>query len=373
MRPYRGGYLTRERREIEVELFDGDLRGVVATTALELGIDIGGLDACVLNGFPGTIASMWQQAGRAGREAQPSIAVLVAGDDQLDQWLMAHPTEVFTRPPEPAVINPANPFVLLPHLACAAYELPLRHADERWWPDLLDDGVRELVLDDRLRLRPGLDTPDDAVAVWAARGWPAPRRRPALGCRRSSSASRSADGTLVGTVEHSRAFRLVHPGAVYLHQGQSYRVTELDLDDQVAFVEPFDGSEYTQPRVDTDISLLARGRPARSWGAAHSGSARVRVRSRVTGYQRFDTFTGELLGRRGAVPAAQRARDPGVLVRRRHDVLRDAGISPAAVPGTLHAVEHAAIGILPLFTICDRWDVGGVSTPLHAETGCPRS
>ncbi|HEX7276137.1 MAG TPA: DEAD/DEAH box helicase, partial [Acidimicrobiales bacterium] len=155
IRPYRGGFLAAERREIEAELFGGRLRGVAATNALELGIDVGGLDACILDGFPGTIASMWQQAGRAGRQRQQSAAVLVAGEDQLDQWLMAHPSEVFSRSPEPAVVNPGNPFVLDPHLACAAYELPLTPDDEAWWGDDLDEGVRRLVLDDRLRLRDG--------------------------------------------------------------------------------------------------------------------------------------------------------------------------------------------------------------------------
>jgi len=369
VRPYRGGYLSRERREIELELFDGDLQGVVATNALELGIDIGGLDACVLNGFPGTIASMWQQAGRAGREAQPSIATLVAGDDQLDQWLMAHPSEVFTRPPEPAVINPANRFVLLPHLACAAYELPLRHSDERWWPDLLDDGVRELVVGDRLRLRPGLDSPQNAVAVWAARGWPAR----GVGLRSGADDEvRIAldDGTIVGTVEHSRAFRLVHPGAVYLHQGQSFRVRELDLDDEVAYVEPFDGSEYTQPRADTEISLLGTD-DERVVGRSTLGLGGVRVRSRVTGYKRYDAFTGELLGVEELFLPHTELETRAFWYVVGLDVLRDAQVSPVAVPGTLHAVEHAAIGILPLFTICDRWDVGGVSTPMLDETGQP--
>jgi DEAD/DEAH box helicase domain-containing protein len=342
---------------------------VVATNALELGIDIGGLDACVLNGFPGTISSMWQQAGRAGREAQASIATLVAGDDQLDQWLMAHPTEVFTRPPEPAVINPANRFVLLPHLACAAYELPLRHSDERWWPDLLDEGVRELVVGDRLRLRPGLDSPQNAVAVWAARGWPAR----GVGLRSGADDEfRIAldDGTIVGTVEQSRAFRLVHPGAVYLHQGQSFRVRELDLDDQVSYVEPFDGSEYSQPRVETDISLLGTD-DERIVGRSTLGLGGVRVRSRVTGYKRYDSFTGELLGVEELFLPHTELETRAFWYVVGLDVLRDAQVSPAAVPGTLHAVEHAAIGILPLFTICDRWDVGGVSTPMLDETGKP--
>ncbi|HEX7168738.1 MAG TPA: DEAD/DEAH box helicase, partial [Acidimicrobiales bacterium] len=155
VRPYRGGFLARERREIEAELFGGRLRGVSATNALELGIDVGGLDACILNGYPGTIASMWQQAGRAGRAQQRSLAVLVAGDDALDQWFVAHPRELFSRPPEPVVVNPSNPFVLDPHLACAAYELPLTPADETYWGDCLEDGVRRLVIGDELRLREG--------------------------------------------------------------------------------------------------------------------------------------------------------------------------------------------------------------------------
>ncbi|MDQ4096348.1 MAG: DEAD/DEAH box helicase, partial [Actinomycetota bacterium] len=166
VRPYRGGYLASERREIEAQLFGGELVGVAATNALELGIDVGGLDACVLNGFPGTIASFWQQAGRAGRARQRSAAVLVAGEDQLDQWLMAHPRELLIRPPEPAVINPSNPFVLDPPLACAAYEQPLSSADEAYWGDDLEDAVRRLVRADRLVVRNGW-------AVWAGRGTPA--------------------------------------------------------------------------------------------------------------------------------------------------------------------------------------------------------
>ncbi|MGH9186812.1 MAG: DEAD/DEAH box helicase, partial [Acidimicrobiales bacterium] len=235
VRSYRGGYLATERRAIEAELFGGHLRGVVATNALELGVDIGGLDACVLDGFPGTIASFWQQAGRAGRERQESVTVLVAGQDQLDQWLMTHPDELFSRPPEPAVVNPSNPFVLHTHLACAAYELPLSPADDQYWPDLLDEGVRELVLGDRLRVRPASGRRGQPRAVWAGRGFPAH----GVGLRSGSSSEfRIAldDGTLVGTVDEGRAFELVHPGAVYLHQGVAYRVADLDLDDRVAYV-----------------------------------------------------------------------------------------------------------------------------------------
>jgi DEAD/DEAH box helicase domain-containing protein len=368
VRPYRGGYLTAERREIERKLFGGALRGVVATTALELGIDVGGLDACVLDGFPGTIASLWQQAGRAGRGTGSSLAALVAGDDQLDQWFMHHPDQLFSRPPEPAVINPANPHVLLPHLACAAYELPLTPRDDAWWPDLLDDGVRRLVLDDVLKLRPP-SRRRDTSAVWAGRGWPSH----GVGLRNAGGDEfriATADGTLVGTVDGGRAHRLVHPGAVYLHQGRSWSVVELDLDDHVAIVEPSDGGTYTQPRTATEIAVLDTEQQ-RSVGAAELALGPVRVRSQVIGYRRFDAFTGEQLG------AHDLDLPPGELVTRAfwyavpEQVLERAGVGPASAPGALHAAEHAAIGILPLFTICDRWDVGGISTPHLPETGRP--
>ena len=248
MRPYRGGYLASERREIEHELFSGRLQGVVATNALELGVDIGGLDACLLDGFPGTIASLWQQAGRAGRAQQRSLAVLVGGDDQLDQFLMAHPEQVFSRPPEPAVVNPSNPFVLEPHLACAAYELPLTPCDDEYWRDDLDEGVRSLVLDDRLRVRGGR-------AFWSGRGSPAW----SIGLRSGSRVEyriAEPDGRLVGTVDESRAFDVVHPGAIYLHQGSAWQVDDLDLDDHVAYVVPHPGDVSTTARSETDICIL---------------------------------------------------------------------------------------------------------------------
>jgi len=370
VRPYRAGYLTSERREIEADLFSGRVRAVIATSALELGVDIGGLDACVLNGFPGTIASLWQQAGRAGRETQRSLAVLVAGDDQLDQWFMAHPDQVFERPPEPAVINPSNPFVLGPHLACAAYEHPLSHADEAWWPDLLEDGVRGLVMDDRLRVRArGRGSRREPIAVWSGRGWPSHQ----VGLRGGSTSEvriTLADGWLIGTADHGRACTLVHPGAVYLHRGRSYRVLSLDLDDGTAIVEPFDGTEYTKPRTETQFSLLTTD-ATRAVGSSELAIGTVRVVSNVVGYRRHDVFNGEMLG------AEELFLPPSELITRAFwyvvppRELLEAGIDPAAWPGTLHAVEHAAIGMLPLFTICDRWDVGGVSTALHPDTQQP--
>lgn len=369
VRAYRAGYLTSERRTIEHELFEGSLSGVVATSALELGVDVGGLDACVLNGFPGTVASMWQQIGRAGRGLAPSASVLVAGDDQLDQWIMKHPTELLERPVEQAVINPDNPFVLGPHLACAAFEKPLTHDDDHYWGDALDEGIRDLVLDDRLLLKPsGTGRP---VAVYGGRDRPSR----AIGLRSSSADEVQivhANGTLVGTVDSARACSAVHNGAVYLHQGKPYRVSSLDLDDNVATVEDFDGSEYTQARTKVDITVTATDdTTALGDSGVEVCLGAVNVTSQVVGYQRREVRSRRILANLTLdLPPetlSTRAFWFSVPVR----VLEESKIDASAVPGTLHAAEHGAIGMLPLFTICDRWDVGGVSTPWHSGVGGP--
>jgi DEAD/DEAH box helicase domain-containing protein len=313
---------------------------------------------------------MWQQAGRAGRERQQSLAVLVGGEDQLDQWFMAHPAELFSRPPEPAVINPGNPFVLEPHLACAAFELPLTRRDEAYWPDLLDDGVRALVLDDRLKVRHRLrGGRRDPAAVWAERGFPAH----GVGLRSGSSVEyriAREDGELVGTVEESRAFEQVHPGAVYLHQGQAWRVLDLDLDERTAVVEPTEDDEYTIARTDTTIRILAVDRTRRV-GASTLCLGGAEVVSQVTGYQRKDTRSHEVLATEALALPPSRLVTRGFWYTVEPALLEAAGVAPSRWPGTLHAVEHAAIGLLPLFTICDRWDVGGVSTVRQADTALP--
>ena len=337
VRPYRGGYLAAERREIEAELFGGQLRGVVATTALELGIDVGGLDACVLNGFPGTIASMWQQIGaRAGARASRRWPCWSPATTSSTSGFMAHPDEVFTRPPEPAVINPANPFVLHPaprlrRLRAAAHAT----RDERWWPDHLDDGVRRLVLDDGLRLRPhcrtgaprrlgrpGLAAPTDRAAQ---------RRRRRSPHRRSPTAPSSAPSTAAGR------FELVHPGAVYLHQGRSYRVDDLDLDDRAAIVEPADGDEYTQAAHRHRRSRCST--PTRTAPSAAPGwpSARSRSPARSSATSAASTRTGELLGRQRRSTCRRRRWSPGPSgTSVPAEVLADAGIGAAA------AARHAA-------------------------------
>ena len=363
VRSYRGGYLASERREIEDELASGKVSAVVATSALELGINIGDLDACVLSGFPGTIASMWQQAGRAGRTGQASLTILVASDDQLDQWLMAHPDQVFSRPPEPAVINVTNSFIADPHLACAAFELPLGHDDQQYWPEMLDDTVRRLVQSDQLVTRLHDNRP---VAMWAGTGSPSR----GIGLRSGSSNEVKiidTDGTLVGTVDESRAPRLVHAGAVYLHRGQTYRVEHFDPDDLVAVVDVVADIEYTQPRTTTDISVLGID-DKQAVGPLELMLGQVEVTTQVTGYQRRDRRTRKILSHEELELEPQRLVTRAFWYTIEHRLCEGVGVTTSQLPGALHAAEHAMIAMLPLFTICDRWDVGGVSTALHQDT-----
>ncbi len=361
---YRAGYLAGERRALEHELSSGRLLGVAATNALELGIDVGGLDAVVLNGFPGTLASLWQQAGRAGRAERRSAAVLVAGDDQLDQWYVAHPDELTGRSPERAVVNPENPFVMRAHVGCAAHELPLEPSDEAWFGETLDDVVRDLVRDDLLAPRGG-------KMYWAGREAPAAR----VGLRTGSSIEYRlvdrAAGHTIGTVDDARVFSVAHPGAVYLHQGRQYRVDSLDTTDHIALLDVFDDAdEYTQPRSESDLVITDEYRSAALGPATvHLGS--VEVTSRVAAYQRKQISDNRVL------EVCDLDLPPRTLPTRAcwYTVplpeLLGAGLAPAQVLGTVHAAEHGLIGLLPLFTICDRWDVGGISIASHPQTGEP--
>ncbi|MGK2930457.1 MAG: DEAD/DEAH box helicase [Acidimicrobiales bacterium] len=378
---YRGGFLAEERHEIEHALADGVVDAVLTTSALELGVDLAGVDACVLDGFPGTMASLWQRIGRAGRDQQESLAVLVCGSDQLDQWVAAHPRELFDRPPEPAVINPANPFVADPHLRCAAFELPLTHDDEQYWPGLLDDSVRRLVHDDELLVRPpGAGTSGghgrrrrrsttSPVAVWNGGGWPVDR----VGLRSGSPGQVKivrSDGTPVGTVDRSRAAEVVHSGAVYVHAGRHHRVVDLDLDLARAVVEPDDGATFTMASTRMDLRILGTDVVAEI-GSIRLGVGPIIVTTRVTGYVRRDANSHDIIERCGLdlPPATLETR--GVWRVIPEGVLAGLGLVPDSWPGVLHAAEHAAIGVLPMFAICDRWDVGGVSTARHADTGAP--
>ena len=359
---YRGGYLPRERREIESRLFGGDLVGVVTTNALELGIDVGSLEAAILTTFPGTISSFRQQAGRAGRSQASSLVVLVAGEDALDQYFMTHPDQLFERSPEAVVINPDNPAVAEAHAGCAAFELPLRLADRDVLGEAIEEAANRLVQADLLRLR------DDAL-YWAHRRHPAPQidLRSSSG-RRFDVVDRTGGSRLLGVLDESRAYRDGHEGAIYLHQGETYVSERLDLRRGEITVVRRDVAYYTQPKVETDLEVLERHARAEMGGVTlHLGM--VRVHNQVVAYQKKALGSRETLDMIYLDLPSVTYETAAIWMDVTDSVIRGAEIDPVDLPGTLHAAEHVGIAVLPLRAVCDRWDIGGLSTPFHPETG----
>ena len=360
---YRAGYLAEDRRRIERALANGELIAVASTSALELGIDIGSLDAAVLTGYPGTRAAMWQQAGRAGRRDTDALAVLVAQDDPLDQYLVHHPQDLFDKPPEAAVIDPANPYIREPHLRCAAREVPLRDHELAFFGDV--DEVRVSV--EAMTERGELVRRRDA---WHDRGKDAPHRAVDVRAGGGHVYSIVIDGTgeLLGTADEHRAYATLHPGAVYLHLGEQYLVQELNLVARVATVQPADPDFYTQARDVTDIAvdeILERSHI----GDVEQSFGSVRVTNQVVSYVRKSVFTNETLDEMPLPLPPVELETRAVWWTIPAAVLDRAGVGPRDVPGAIHAAEHAAIGLLPLVATCDRWDIGGVSTPMHPDTG----
>ena len=366
IRAYRAGYLARERREIETGLQDGTLAAVSATNALELGIDVGGLDAVVLNGFPGTVASAWQQAGRAGREGQPSLAVVVPADQPLDQYYATHPDRFFAKPHEAALVNPANPHLLRPHLGCAAYEMPLTTGDTSVFGPDTEALASELVADGALRER------RDRL-YWARRRPPAPD----VDIRSIGGSPyrivEASTGRLIGTVDAARAFGTVHPGAIYVHQDETYVVEDLRIDERVALVRAESTREYTQARSDSDLVILDTERED-TLGRVGLRYGLVEVTEHVVGYQRKRPPSGDVVERvdldlppQTLVTRAVWYTIPETMLMRAIRPLEGDDV----LLGALHAAEHAGIGILPVFAMCDRWDIGGLSTNLHPDTGEP--
>jgi DEAD/DEAH box helicase domain-containing protein len=358
---YRSGYLPEDRRLLEDELRSGRLAGMAATTALELGVNICGLDAVLIAGWPGTRASLWQQAGRAGRTGGDALAVLIARADPLDTYLVHHPEAIFGHPVEATVLDPANPYVLAPHLCSAAAELPLTAADLRLFGPGATEVANQLCARGLLRRR---------GAGWYLSGRGRDLTR--AGLRGNGGAPvqivEATTGRLVGTVDEPSAHMLAHTGAVYQHQAQTYLVRRLDLADEVALVDAAEPGYTTSARELTEIEV--EGELSRStWGEATVHFGDVRVTHQVTSFvkRRLDTglATGEealdlpprtLLTRAvwWTISPAQRA------------ALAADGVD---LPGAAHAAEHASIALLPLMASCDRWDIGGVSFELNPTTG----
>jgi len=359
--PYRAGYLPEERREIEQRLFRGELRGVVATSALELGIDVGGLDAAILVGYPGTMASVWQRAGRAGRGREQSLAVLIALEDALDQYLMRQPAYFFGRPIEHATLDPDNPYVLAPHLRCAANEVALWSGDDAVFGPRLREVAQALEgMGDLVRRRD--------------RWYPRSRQYPAGAVEIRSVGGetyRIVDARarrLIGTVEAARAFEQVHEGAVYLHQGEAYRVLRLDLSTRTATVEPDDSGSYTEARTLTDLSIV-HPRAERPCGGTCACFGEVLVTHQVVEYRRKQLLTDTVLSVAPLDLPEEELPTTALWIVIPQDLAAWVESQGLDLAGGIHAVEHAAIGLLPLFAMCDRWDIGGVSYPRYPDTG----
>ena len=356
---YRSGYLPQERRELEAGLRSGAITALAATSALELGVNIAGLDAVLIAGWPGTRAALWQQAGRAGREGREAAAVLIARDDPLDTYLVHHPQALLHQPVEATVLDPANPYVLGPHLSAAAAELPLTRADLDLFGPAAPPLIEELTSRGKLRDRGG-------------RWHPAGRRVPLAGLRgtggRPLRIVEQPTGRLIGTMDEPSAQVFLHDGAVYAHQGELYLVTRLDLAEAVALVQPGDPGYVTSAREVTDIAISAEHRSS-GWGETRIHFGDVLVTRQVTSFTRRKPDTGRPIGEEQLDLPSRTLRTRAVwwtISPGQRKALAAAGTN---LPGAAHAAEHAAIGLLPLVAACDRWDVGGVSADNHHQTG----
>jgi DEAD/DEAH box helicase domain-containing protein len=356
--PYRAGYTPEQRREIERRLVEGELLGVTATDALELGIDIGSLDCAISVGFPGTVASLRQQWGRAGRRSR-GLAVLVASEDALDQFFVDDPPALLERTAEAALIDHASPRILDGHVLAAAYEGPLTDADA----DVLGPEALE-----RAAQLPELEA-TAAGFVWRGRDTPAARISLRSGDQEAYVIVEEETGAVLGTAERERAFSTVHEGALYLHLGEQYTVTRLDLETRAALVRPVTVDWYTQARKETrtEIAEPLRSRHAAGVLLEHG---RIAVSEQVIGFQRKAIADGSVIDATPLDLPETSFRTEGIWFSPDEWLLEGIDTMPTLV-SALHAAEHALISLLPLFAMCDRWDIGGLSTNVHEQTGRP--
>jgi len=361
--PYRAGYTPQQRRELERKLVEGELLGVVSTDALELGIDIGGLDAAICVTFPGTVASLRQQWGRAGRQGR-GLAVYVAGEDALDQFFCRHPDEFLDRPVESAILDHSNEQIYAAHLLCAAHEGPLDSSDAATLGEGWRYAAERLVTTGDLRERSG-----GRFVPRATDGFPAANVSLRSASRDGFVIVDTGSGELLGTVDAARAFTTTHEGAVYLHGGRSFEVAEIDLDARRVLVHPFSGDWYTQPKRETDTQI-ERLLDQRTVQGVSLSFGTVTVTELVLAYQRKRMADNEVLDLIGLDLPETSFTTQALWYELGDDLLRE-DFPLEVLLGSLHAAEHAQIAVLPLLAMCDRWDIGGLSTNLHPQTGGP--
>jgi DEAD/DEAH box helicase domain-containing protein len=361
VRGYRSGFLPDERREIERALAGGRLDGVIATSALEMGIDIGGLDACILVGFPGSVMATWQRSGRVGRGESESITALIALPDALDQFFLDHPAALVGRPLEQLIIDPANESVARAHLVCAAAEAALSAEKDAAYLTPLSGVVDELTREGLLEVR----RVDGALAATIAR----PHREVRLRGIGEPSVICDPRGRLIGTVDGIRVLTECHPGAIYLHQGRQYLVRELDLERRRIVAEPLSIDYYTAPLTEKETAIL-EVLAERSEGALSACLGRLEVTERVIGYERRKVRGQEAVDRQPLELPAVRFETQGFWWLAPPMIEERIRAEELHFMGALHASEHAAISLLPLLALCDRGDIGGISIPLHPQLEC---
>ncbi len=357
--PYRAGYTPTQRREIERRLAEGDLLAVVATDALELGIDVGELDAALCVTFPGTVASLRQMWGRAGRR-DAGLAMYVAGEDALDQFFCRHPDEFLERPVERAILDHESEEIHLAHLTAAAYELPLTPEDEDVFGERWEQHAQRLVKQGRLRERGGRYLPRGP-------GYPAAEIALRSASPDSVAIVEAVGGELIGTVEAARASSAVHPGAVYLHMGAPYEVEDLDLPQRRALVRPFQGDWYTQPKKESE-TWIEQVRDKRSCCGVELSFGIVSVTEQVVAYQKKRVADHSVVDLLALDMPEQEFVTQALWYELPDELLREE-FPLEVLQGSLHAAEHGQIAVLPLIAMCDRWDIGGLSTAFHRQTG----
>lgn len=359
---YRAGFMPEERREIEKRLASGKLLGVVSTSALEMGIDIGHLDICLLVGYPGTIIDTWQRGGRVGRSGRESMVVLMAKPDALDQYFMKHPDDFFTRSYEAAVLDPDNPYVMEAHLPCAAAEMPLTLNDENFWSKDLLTHLEKLEVDGALHRTA------EGEPVWFAT-----KRRPQLQVNIRSTGEtftilEEETGRPIGTVDGIRAFKECHSGAVYLHRARQYLVDDLRLSKKDIFAHQSNVQYFTRVRTEkeTEIIRIRRSQPK---GQFLVREGELKVTETVTGYEKRALPGQALMGVFPLDLPPQTFETIGLWVEIEPALKRFVKERGLDFMGGIHAIEHAAIGMFPLFALCDRNDIGGICYPYHPQVG----
>jgi DEAD/DEAH box helicase domain-containing protein len=357
---YRAGFLPEERRRIEKSMFDGTLDGVISTSALEMGIDVGGLDACILVGYPGSMMATWQRSGRVGRSGRESITALVALPDALDQFFLDHPEQFLERPCERLIVDPANDPVSRAHLICAAAELPLNRRDDATYLEPHAPRLAEMVEDGHL-----LEAEDGTELASLRRR---PQRHVTL--RGTGSQYTILDGArMIGTIDGVRALHECHPGAIYLHAGRQYRIEELDQDERQARAVSAEVDYFTSPLTEKETEILEVLRE-RTDGPLRAGLGRLKVTERVIGYERKRIYSQETIDQHPLDFPPVCFETVGlwwVAPKACEETIRRSG---EHFMGSLHASEHAAISLFPLLALCDRNDIGGISYSFHPQIGC---